>query len=97
MEYFSYKENELYCEDVPLRELIEEFDTPLYVYSKNQILENFRAVAERSKVTVCYALKANSNPAILSLLAREGAGADAVSAGEIHLALKAGFPAEKIV
>ena len=97
MNYFRYKDNELYCEEVPLRELIEEFDTPLYVYSKNQILENFRGVTDGQKVTVCYALKANSNPAILKLLAHEGAGADAVSAGEIHLALKAGFPPEKIV
>ncbi|HEY5615622.1 MAG TPA: diaminopimelate decarboxylase [Bacteroidota bacterium] len=99
MKYFSYKEHELYCEDVMLRELVEEFGTPLYVYSKNQILENFRDVATAggSPYTVCYALKANSNLAILKLLAAEGAGADVVSAGEIHLALKAGFPSEKIV
>jgi diaminopimelate decarboxylase len=99
VKYFQYRGNELYCEEVPLRELAEEFDTPLYVYSKNQIVENFREIARaaESKYTVCYALKANSNPAILKLLAEEGAGADVVSAGEIHLALKAGFPPEKIV
>lgn len=99
MKYFQYHDNELYCEGVPVRELAEEFDTPLYVYSKNQIVENFRAVAEATgpRCTVCYALKANSNPAILKLLAEEGAGADVVSAGEIHLARKAGFPPEKIV
>lgn len=99
MKYFYYKENELYCEDVPVRELVEEFDTPLYVYSKSQILENYRAIAGAAgpRCTVCYALKANSNPAILKLLANEGAGADVVSAGEIHLALKAGFSPEKIV
>ncbi|MCI0707951.1 MAG: diaminopimelate decarboxylase [Ignavibacteriae bacterium] len=99
MKYFSYKENELHCEDVPLSELVEEFGTPLYVYSKNQILENFREVttAGGTSYTVCYALKANSNSAILKLLASEGAGADVVSAGEIHLALKAGFAPEKIV
>lgn len=99
MKCFHYKESELYCEEVPARELAEEFDTPLYVYSKNQIVENFRAVVEAAgpRCTVCYALKANSNPAILKLLAEEGAGADVVSAGEIHLALKAGFPPEKIV
>jgi diaminopimelate decarboxylase len=99
VKYFYYKENELYCEDIPARELVEEFDTPLYVYSKKQIIENYRAVAEAAgpRSTVCYALKANANPAILKLLADEGAGADVVSAGEIHLALKAGFPPEKIV
>lgn len=98
--YFHYKENELYCEEIPVRELIEELGTPLYVYSKNQILENFREIAEAVSgvnTTICYALKANSNPAILKLLAQQGAGADVVSAGEIHLALKAGFPPEKIV
>jgi len=99
VKYFYYKENELYCEDIPARELVEEFDTPLYVYSKNQILENYRAIARAAgpRSTVCYALKANANPAILKLLADEGAGADVVSAGEIHLALKAGFSPEKIV
>lgn len=99
MKYFQYKDNTLYCEDVPARELAEEFGTPLYVYSKNQIVENFRAVAGAAgtRCTICYALKANANPAILKLLVEEGAGADVVSAGEIHLALKAGFPPEKIV
>jgi diaminopimelate decarboxylase len=98
MKYITYRENELYCEDIPLSELAEEMGTPLYVYSKNQILENFRSMAGAGvPYTVCYALKANSNIAILKLLASEGAGADVVSAGEIYLALKAGFPPEKIV
>lgn len=99
MKYFQYKDNTLYCEDVPAGELVEEFGTPLYVYSKNQIVENFRAVAGAAgpRCTVCYALKANANPVILKLLVEAGAGADVVSAGEIHLALKAGFPPEKIV
>lgn len=100
MNYFHYKENELYCEEIPVRELIEELGTPLYVYSKNQILKNFREIAEAVSgvdTTICYALKANSNPAILKLLAQQSAGADVVSAGEIHLALKAGFPPGKIV
>lgn len=99
MAYFSYKGNELYCEDLPLREIVEEFGTPLYVYSKNQILENYRATdtafGEASHLT-CYALKANSNLPILKLLAQEGAGADVVSRGELFLARKAGFPPEKI-
>ncbi len=100
MNYFYYKDNKLYCEDIPVHELIEELGTPLYVYSKNQIIENFREIAgavSGANTTICYALKANSNPSILKLLVQEGAGADAVSAGEIHLALKAGFPPEKIV
>jgi len=97
--YFTYKENELYCEDLALRELAEEFGTPLYVYSKNQILQNYRtadtAFGEASHI-VCYALKANSNLPILKLLVQEGAGAEVVSRGELYLARKAGFPPEKI-
>lgn len=99
MEAFRYKENELYCEDVALSELTEEFGTPLYVYSRSQMLQNFRAIeaplAEIDHV-LCYALKANANGALLKILAKEGAGADVVSAGELNLALRAGFPSEKI-
>ncbi len=99
MSYFTYKDNELYCEEVPLREVVEEFGTPLYVYSKNQVLENYRtldaAFGDTSHLT-CYALKANSNLQILKLLAEEGGGADVVSQGELFLARKAGFPPEKI-
>jgi diaminopimelate decarboxylase len=100
MQFIYYREKELYCEDVPLAELAEEFGTPLYVYSKGQILENLRAIQtplREPEHVVCYALKANSNPAILQLLAGEGAGADVVSAGELYLALKSGFPSDKIV
>ena len=100
MKYIAYKENILSCEDIPLRELAEEYGTPLYVYSKNQIVENYRllngALGEISHL-VCYALKANANHHILHLLAAEGAGADIVSAGELYLALKAGFSPDKIV
>ncbi len=95
----EYRDNQLWCEEVPLRELAEEFGTPLYVYSKNRILQNLHAIRSalqgRDHLT-CYALKANSNLAILKLLAEEGIGADVVSAGEIYLALKAGFLPEKI-
>lgn len=99
MKHFFYKENQLYCEESLVQEIAEEFGTPLYVYSKQQLLENFRAIDSAfngvDHVT-CYALKANSNHALLKLLAEAGAGADAVSSGEIHLALKAGFDPQKI-
>jgi diaminopimelate decarboxylase len=99
MEHFYYKENQLYCEETLVQEIAEEFGTPLYLYSKNQLLDNYRSIdnafAGVDHLT-CYALKANSNHALLKLLATEGAGADAVSAGEIHLALKAGFDPSKI-
>jgi len=100
MNYFAYKENILYCEDVSLNELAEEYGTPLYVYSKNQIIEKYRLVngvfGDVNHV-VCYSLKANANHHILQLLVTEGAGADIVSAGELYLALKAGFSPDKIV
>ena len=99
MKYFTYKKNQLYCEDVLVRELAEEFGTPLYIYSKKQMLENFRTVdsafADVNHVT-CYAMKANSNHELLKLLAKENAGVDVVSGGELYLALKAGFHPSKI-
>lgn len=99
MTHFHYKENILHCEETPVQEIAEEFGTPLYLYSKQQLLENYRAIdgafAGVDHVT-CYALKANSNLELLKLLVKEGAGADAVSAGEIHFALKAGFHPSKI-
>ncbi|MEK7670205.1 MAG: diaminopimelate decarboxylase, partial [Bacteroidota bacterium] len=99
MPYFEYRQNDLFCEEVPVAELAEEYGTPLYVYSRIQILDNYKAIdgalAPIDHVT-CYALKANSNLGILKLLAEHGAGADVVSGGELFLALKAGFPPEKI-
>jgi diaminopimelate decarboxylase len=99
MTYFHYHENQLYCEDTPVQDIAEEFGTPVYIYSKNQLIENFRTIdgafAGVDHVT-CYALKANSNHELLKLLVAEGSGADAVSAGEIFLALKAGFDPQKI-
>ncbi|HEX9613947.1 MAG TPA: diaminopimelate decarboxylase [Bacteroidota bacterium] len=99
MNYITYRENELYCENVPLRELHEEFGSPLYVYSRTQIVENYRmldgALGDIDHVT-CYALKANSNPFLLKALSEEGAGADVVSGGELYLALKAGFAPDRI-
>ncbi|MCK9409270.1 MAG: diaminopimelate decarboxylase [Bacteriovoracaceae bacterium] len=99
MTHFQFKENQLYCEDTSVTEIVEEFGTPLYLYSRQQLIDNFRSI-DRAFAgvdhTTCYALKANSNLELLKLLVSEGAGADAVSAGEIHLALKAGFHPSKI-
>jgi diaminopimelate decarboxylase len=99
MRHFFYKENQLLCEDIALREIAEEYDTPLYVYSRAQILDNYRAIDGAfgaSDHVTCYALKANSNLSILKVLSEAGAGADVVSAGELFLALKAGFHPSKI-
>jgi len=94
MKHFHFRENELYCEDTPVAEIAQEFGTPLYLYSRQQLVDNFRSIDGAFAGvdhTTCYALKANSNHELLKILVAEGAGADAVSAGEIHLALKAGF------
>jgi diaminopimelate decarboxylase len=99
MKHIYYQDSQLYCEQILLRDLVEEYGTPLYVYSRAQILENYSAIngafGEVDHMT-CYALKANSNPSILKMLAEAGAGADVVSGGELFLALKAGFLPEKI-
>ncbi len=92
----------LHIEDVPVSQLADRFGTPLYVYSGAVLQAQYDRLTDAmagiaSKVTICYALKANGNPAIGSLLAGWGAGADVVSGGEIYLARRMGFPADKIV
>jgi diaminopimelate decarboxylase len=100
MNYFSYKGNELYCEDVPVERIAAEVGTPFYLYSASTITRHFKVFTEAFSGTdhiVCYSVKANSNLAVLRLLAGEGAGADIVSGGELFRALSAGIPADKIV
>jgi len=96
--YLGYEKGELTLEGVSLRELAEEFGTPLFVYSASYIRDRFRAYREAfPDALVCYALKANFNPHLVRLLAEEGAGADIVSGGELFLALRGGVPPERIV
>lgn len=100
MNRFAYWDQYLFCEDLSIEALAEKYGTPLYLYSKNMIVENYQAMDRAfSGVphTICYAMKANSNFQILKLLASLGSGADVVSGGELLLALRAGIPAEKIV
>lgn len=100
MNFFSYKGNELYCEDVPVELIAAEVGTPFYLYSASTITRHFRVFTEAFSGTdhiVCYSVKANSNLAVLRLLAEEGAGADIVSGGELFRALRAGIPADRIV
>ena len=97
---FAYQDGRLSCEGVSLDDIGKEFGTPCYVYSYARIIENYRrfdgAFAARAHV-IAYAVKANSNGAILRILAREGSGADVVSGGELTRARAAGIPPEKIV
>ncbi|MFN3395393.1 MAG: diaminopimelate decarboxylase [Thermodesulfovibrionales bacterium] len=100
MHLFRYKDNELYAEDVPVRELVAAFGTPLYIYSYNTILRHFKAYDDAFDGVphiICFALKANTNSAIMKILAKNGGGADIVSGGELFRALKAGITPKKIV
>jgi len=90
---FRYRKGRLHCEDVDLARVAEKFGTPLYVYSAGTILDHFTrldaALAPLDHL-ICYAVKANSNRAILKLLAQEGAGFDIVSGGELYRVLAVG-------
>jgi len=97
---FAYREGTLYVEDVALADIAAAVGTPVYVYSTAALERNYRAYAEALAgldATICYALKANGNLAVIRTLARLGAGADVVSEGELRRALAAGVPAGKIV
>ena len=100
MNHFQYRNGTLSCEDVPLSELADHYGTPLYVYSHATLERHFRvfdgAFADVPHLT-CYAVKASSNLALLSLIARWGGGMDVVSGGELYRALSAGADPAKIV
>jgi len=97
---FDRRDGGLACEGVALERLAHDHGTPLYVYSAGTVLDAYAAY-ERAFASVphriCYAVKANGCVALLRLLAGAGAGADIVSGGELQAALRAGFPAERIV
>jgi len=98
--HFNHRDGTLYAEDVNLNDLAEQVGTPFYVYSAATLRRHVRVVREAFEgipTLMAYAMKANSNQAVLTLMAREGCGADVVSGGELQRALAAGIPAEKIV
>ncbi|MGE0231676.1 MAG: diaminopimelate decarboxylase [Flavobacteriaceae bacterium] len=100
MHHFDYRDGVLHAEDVPLPEIAREIGTPFYCYSTATLERHYRVFAEAfagMDTLVCYAMKANSNQAVLKTLARLGSGADVVSGGELRRALAAGIPARKIV
>jgi diaminopimelate decarboxylase len=100
MHDFHYRDNELWCEDVPLAAVARKAGTPSYVYSRHTLERHFdvfdRAFAKIDHL-VCFAVKSNSNVAILRLFARQGGGVDIVSGGELYRALRAGVDPGKIV
>ena len=100
MHHFSYRDGALFAEEVDLARIAEEVGTPFYCYSTATIERHFRVFSEAfvgARALVCYAMKANSNQAVLSTLARLGAGMDVVSEGELRRARAAGVPGAKMI
>ena len=98
--YQTYKNNHLQLEGVSLTAVAKAVGTPFYVYSRSEIEDSFHAYDEALAAIphlVCFALKANSNLAVARILSRLGAGADIVSAGELHRVLLAGFSPKNII
>jgi diaminopimelate decarboxylase len=97
---FDYRGDHLFCEGLSAEQLVAEYGTPLYVYSRGEIVRRYREfddAFEGLDRLIAYSVKANGNLSILQLLGREGAGADIVSGGELQRALGAGIPPERIV
>ena len=94
MHHFQYRNNELHCEDVPVSRIAKDLGTPFYLYSYATLRQHFRAfdgAFDDVPHLTCFAMKSNSNLAILKLFALEGGGVDIVSGGELYRALKAGI------
>ena len=100
MDFFQYKNEQLYVEDLPVKQLAEEFGTPLYIYSRSTLERHWHAFDSAlgdHPHLICYAVKANSNIGILNVMAKLGSGFDIVSQGELERVLAAGGEASKVV
>lgn len=102
MNHFEYRNGILHAEDVPLPRIADEVGTPVYVYSRATLTRHYTVFADAFRnagldASIFYAVKANSNLAVIATLGALGAGADVVSEGEIRKALAAGIPADRIV
>lgn len=100
MNFFEYKNGELYCEDVKIKTIADEVGTPVYVYSAKTLMRHynvFKKAFTKREPLICYSVKANSNIAIIALFSQLGAGADIVSGGELFRAIKSGIDRKKIV
>ena len=100
MDFFQYKNEQLYVEDLPVKQLAEEFGTPLYIYSRATLERHWHAFDSalgKHPHLICYAVKANSNIGILNVMAKLGSGFDIVSQGELERVLAVGGDASKVV
>jgi len=97
--HFEYREGRLFAEDLSIEDLASQYGTPLYIYSVATLARHVRAWQEPlgERGTICYAVKANSNIGVLSLIASMGCGFDIVSGGELHRVLMAGGDPTKVV
>jgi diaminopimelate decarboxylase len=100
MDHFAYRNRELYCEDVPVKELAERYGTPLFIYSQATLLHHLKQLQtafEPAQPIICYSVKTNGNIHIGKLMAEHGSGFDVTSGGELYRALLAGGTGDKIV
>ena len=100
MDFFQYKNNQLMAENLPVKQLVEQFGTPLYIYSKATLERHWHAFDNafgEHPHLVCFAVKSNPNIAILNVMAKLGSGFDIVSQGELERVLAAGGDAAKVV
>ncbi|HYA14852.1 MAG TPA: diaminopimelate decarboxylase [Syntrophales bacterium] len=100
MNYFHYKINELWCEEVPVSVIAKDVGTPFYLYSHRTLKQHFRVFDEAFANVphlICFAVKSNSNIAVLRIFINEGGGVDIVSGGELYRALQAGVDTKKVV
>ena len=100
MDFFQYKNNQLMAENLPVKQLAEQFGTPLYIYSKATLERHWHAFDNafgEHPHLVCFAVKSNPNIAILNVMAKLGSGFDIVSQGELERVLAAGGDAAKVV
>ena len=100
MHRFRYRNNQLYCEATRVSDIARRFGTPLYIYSRNTLIDHYQKIKRAFRSVnplICFSVKANSNLAVLRVLASRGAGMDVVSGGELYKALKIGVNPKKIV
>lgn len=100
MHHFTYREDELYCEDIPVQTIAAEIGTPFYLYSHATLTRHLKAFSEafaEIRNLICFSAKANTNLAILKLFASAGCGLDIVSGGELFRGIQAGFTPDRIV
>ena len=99
-DFFNYRNNELFCEEVKTKDIVDKAGSPTYIYSKNSILQNYTELRDAFadvNPLICFSVKANSNLSICKVLADAGAGFDVVSGGELYRVLKIGVNPDKIV